>query len=145
MLSADDVILRLEEAGRTLLSLPPERAPGHVRTTLWHHVQEPVHSMALPLRLRPTPSASDLTRMDEALAWLSLIPADKFVIRRIVAARSMVSPVNGKHLFPWRRVARLIGADHKAVQRWHEQGIDLISRALAARTQAVRETGRRVA
>ena len=48
MFTHEEVISRLEEAGRTLLSLPPERAVGHCRTSIWEYVREPVHSMALP-------------------------------------------------------------------------------------------------
>ena len=52
------------------------------------------------------------------------------MLRRIVGARSLVNPTTDRHLFPWRRVAMAIGADHKAVQRWHRQGIAIIVAAL---------------
>ena len=64
------------------------------------------------------------------MAWLSLIPVDRYVLRRIVGARSLVHPVSERHLYPWRRLGAVLGADHKAVQRWHAQGIDLIVEAL---------------
>jgi hypothetical protein len=64
--------------------------------------------------------------MDETMAWISLIPVERYVLRRIVGARSLVHPITGRHLFPWRRIAVTVGADHKAVQRWHAQGIELI-------------------
>jgi len=44
-----------------------------------------------------------------------------------------VSPVTDRHLFAWRRLAAAIGADHKAVQRWHAQGIDIIVAGLNRR------------
>ena len=53
-------------------------------------------------------------------------PADRVVLRRIVGARCLVSPTTERHLFTWRRLAGVVGADHKAVQRWHAQGIGLI-------------------
>ena len=82
-------------------------------------------------RIRPAvPSAARITRMDEAMGWLSLIPVDCYVLRRIVGARSLVDPVTDRHLFTWRRLGTAVGADHKAVQRWHAQGIDLITTAL---------------
>ena len=68
--------------------------------------------------------------MDQALAWIPLIPAEKLVLRRIVGCRALVSPLTGRHLFSWRRLARLLGADHKAIQRWHGTGIDLIVASL---------------
>jgi len=57
------------------------------------------------------------------------------VLRRIVGARSLVHPITQRHLFPWRRLAASIGADHKAVQRWYAQGIELIVAALNRRQQ----------
>ena len=71
--------------------------------------------------------------MDEAMGWISLIPVDRYVLRRIVGARALVHPITERHLYPWRRLAAAIGADHKAVQRWHAQGIDLIVSALNGR------------
>lgn len=136
MFTHEEVISRLEEAGRTLLSLPPERAAGHCRTSIWEYVREPVHSMALPRKSEPTPSPKDVSRMDEALRWPMLIPLDKFVLRRLVCARMMVSPLTGRHLFPWRRIGTLLGADHKAIQRWHAQGIHIITGNLQAQKRA---------
>ena len=76
------------------------------------------------------PSGEKIDRMDEAMAWISLIPADRYVLRRIVGARSLIHPISDRHLFPWRRLAVTLGADHKAVQRWHAQGIAMIVKAL---------------
>ena len=83
-------------------------------------------------RIRPAlPDAAQISRMDQALAWIPLIPVDRYVIRRIVGARTLINPVSGRYLFSWRRLGTAIGADHKAVQRWHGQGIDLIVARLA--------------
>jgi hypothetical protein len=49
-----------------------------------------------------------------------------------VGARSLVHPVTDRHLFPWRRLGKALGSDHKAVQRWHAQGIALIVAGLRA-------------
>lgn len=130
--SAEWVIARLEEAGATLLSLPHT---GH-STRLRVGALRPVPSAedmlhAAPNRPRaPVPSAAGVDRMDQALAWVPLIPESRVVLRRIVHARALVSPLTGRHLFAWRRLAAEVGADHKAVQRWHAQGIDIIVTAL---------------
>ena len=63
------------------------------------------------------------------------------MLRRIVGARSLVSPVTERHLYSWRRLATLLGADHKAIQRWHGQGVALIVAALLRR-EAGRGLGR---
>jgi hypothetical protein len=68
--------------------------------------------------------------MDKALGYLSLIPQDRYVLRRIVGCRALVHPVSGRHLYSWRRLAELLRADHKAIQRWHAEGIRIIIFAL---------------
>jgi hypothetical protein len=40
--------------------------------------------------------------------------------------------VTERHLYSWRRLGETVGADHKAVQRWHRQGIDMLVAALGA-------------
>jgi hypothetical protein len=68
--------------------------------------------------------------MDEALGWIASIPASRYVLRRVVGARSLVHPITDRHLYSWRRLGVVLGADHKAVQRWHAQGIVIIVAAL---------------
>jgi hypothetical protein len=132
------VLARLEEAGRTLLALPPGGYSTGFRTnvaTLVRYMIEAEAGEPVPSRARPpVPSAAGITRMDEALGWLSLIPQDRRVIRRIVGARALVNPLTDRHLYTWRRLGTVLGADHKAVQRWHAQGVDMIVGALNAAT-----------
>jgi hypothetical protein len=131
-IGADDVVARLEEAGETLLCLPAGGYTTRLRTSTWTVLHDAAEAYGdAPGRLRlPVPDAARISRMDAALAWLALIPDDKYVLRRIVASRMLVSPTSGRHLFPWRRLGTLLGADHKAVQRWHGQGIGMIVKGL---------------
>lgn len=126
------VIQRLEQAGAALLALPGTGWSTRLRTSSLDIVRTAMESYGWSTkRLRPpVPSAVDISRMDEAMGWIALIPLDRYVLRRIVGARCLVHPITQRHLFPWRRVAAAIGADHKAVQRWHAQGIALIVAAL---------------
>jgi hypothetical protein len=78
----------------------------------------------------PMPSASRITRMDTAMGYLALIPQDRYLLRRIVGCRALVHPISGRHLYSWRRLAELLRADHKAIQRWHAEGIRIIIFAL---------------
>lgn len=130
--TAETLVARLEEAGQTLLCLPPGGYSPRLRTSAWTVLNSAAEAYGTaPARLRPpVPPAARITRMDEALSWLALIPDDKYVLRRIVASRMLVSPHTGRHLFPWRRLATLLGADHKAIQRWHAQGIDMMVSAV---------------
>ena len=126
------VVARLEEAGATLLSLPHTGYSTRLRVGTLHPMpstEDMLH--ALPNRPRaPVPSAACVDRMDQALAWVSLIPEGQLVLRRVVHARALVSPLTGKHLFAWRRLAGEVNTDHKAVQRWHAQGVSIIVAAL---------------
>lgn len=135
-LDRDYVIYRLEEAGKTLLLLPSKGPSTGFRTTRYDIVQSAVESYGwaqIDARLRPAlPDSHQISRMDEALNWIPRIPQDRYVLRRIVGARSLVSPITERHLFPWRRLGLLLGADHKAIQRWHAQGIDVIVNGLKA-------------
>lgn len=137
--TAELVIQRLEEAGRTLLALPNTGPSTRLVQSGMEWVRDAAEAgsamAALPARvkLRPAvPSAQEITRMDEALAWVPLIPRDRYVLRRVVGARSLVSPMTGRYLYTWRRLGVALGADHKAVQRWHAQGVDRIVAALRA-------------
>lgn len=129
---AEFVIYRLNEAGTTLLSLPDTGYSTRLRTARYEVLQPCIEVSGWDAkRLRPpTPTSAQITRMDQAMGWITRIPVDRKVLRRLVGARSLVSPLTGRHLFSWRRLGKAIGADHKAVQRWHDQGIDLICHSL---------------
>ena len=123
-LDAQAVVYRLEEAGTTLLCLPNTGPSTRLRTSTFEVVAAAVDGTSWatapsePSRLRPLPpNSARIDRMDEAFGWLALIPRDRYVLRRIVGARALVSPITERHLFSWRRLGTAMGADHKAVQR----------------------------
>lgn len=128
------VVAQLETAGATLLALPGTGWSTKLKTSSIDIVRTAAESYGWgDQRVRPpVPSAARITEMDEVLGWISLIPLDRYVLRRIVGARSLVHPITDKHLFPWRRLGAALGADHKAVQRWHKEGIEIIVAALLA-------------
>lgn len=134
-IDADFVVYRLEEAGATVLALPGSGWTTRLRSSSIEIVRTALESYGWSsTRIRPpTPSSEKITRMDEAMSWLSLIPQEKYVLRRVVGARSLVHPITDRHLFPWRRLGAALGADHKAVQRWHAQGIEMIVKGLKLR------------
>ena len=125
---ADYVVYRLEEAGATLLALPGTGWSTRMRSSSLQIVRTALEAYGWETaRIRPAvPSGEKIDRMDEAMGWLSLIPVDRHVLRRIVGARSLVHPITDRHLFAWRRLGTILGADHKAVQRWHAQAIGMI-------------------
>ena len=129
---AKEVIRRLEEAGAALLALPATGWSTRLRSGSLDIVRSAAEAYGWTegVARPPVPTAAKISRMDEALGWIAHIPLDRYVLRRIVGARSLVHPVSERHLFPWRRLGAVLGADHKAVQRWHGEGIGLIVAAL---------------
>jgi hypothetical protein len=122
------VIARLEEAGTTLLVIPGGGLGPRMSNGALDCVRAAVEAYGwTDAPVKPAARSSrQITEMDECLTWLQFIPNSRYVLRRIVGARMLVHPVSEKHLFSWRRVAAAIGADYKAVQRWHADAIDLI-------------------
>ncbi len=133
-IDADYVVYRLEEAGATLLALPGTGYSTRLRTSSLEIVRTALEAYGwTEARIRPSiPAADKITRMDEAMSWIPLIPLESHVLRRVVGARSLVHPITDRHLFPWRRLGKALGADHKAIQRWHARGIAMIVTALKA-------------
>lgn len=122
------VVVRLEEAGATLLALPGSGYTTGMRCGMpevIHDVREAYGWLSARVR-PPIPSAQKIDRMEEAWGWLKYIPADRYVLRKIVGARCLVHPTTDRHLFSWPRVATAVGADRRAVQNWHAEAIGLI-------------------
>ncbi|HQT63898.1 MAG: hypothetical protein B7Z75_04045 [Acidocella sp. 20-57-95] len=129
---ADEIVDRLEAAGATLLAMPGQGYSTRLRQMRFdvvHTALEAYGWEAPPLRA-PVPGSAAISDMDEVFGWLRLIPDGQFMIRRIVGARALVHPITGRHLFAWRRLGALLGADHKSVQRWHGQGVAILVAAL---------------
>lgn len=130
--TAGFVVTALEEAGSTLLALPNSGPSTRLRQGGLEWIRDATEAYPPDrTRIRPaTPSGASIDRMDRVLAWIPRIDADKFVLRRVVGARCLIHPATGRYLFTWRRLGLAVGADHKAVQRWHARGIALIVKAL---------------
>ena len=128
----EGLIACLEEAGATLLSLPTTGFSPALKTSALPILREAAEAYGWSdAEVRPAmPSASRISRMDKVLSYLALIPQDRYILRRIIGCRALVHAVSGRHLFSWRRLGEVLGADHKAVQRWHAEGIRIIIFAL---------------
>lgn len=87
---ADYVIQRLEEAGATLLALPGTGWSTRLKRSSIDIVRTALDAYGWETaRIRPAvPPADKIDRMDDALGWISLIPEDQYVLRRIVGARN---------------------------------------------------------
>jgi len=133
-LSAEEVVRRLEAAGATLVALPARGYSTQLRQMKFDvvHTALEAYGWGRAAALPPMPSAGEISLMDETFGWLALIPEEKYMMRRIIGARALVHPLTRRHLYSWRRLATLLGTDHKTVQRWHGQAVRLIAAALCA-------------
>ena len=143
VLDSDFVIIRLEQAGATLLALPGSGFSPRMSAGGMDVVRNAIEAYGWTENpVRPSvPSARDITDMDEALTWLRLIPDDRYVLRRIVGARMLVHPITERHLFTWRRIGKVLGCSHEAVRIWHGQAIDIIIAELRRRRKSSRFMG----
>lgn len=132
-MEAGDIIARLEAAGAALLAMPASGYSTKLRQMRFDivHTALEAYGWEAPVMRAPAPNAAAISAMDEAFGWLALIPESKFVLRRILGARALVHPLTGRHLFTWRRLAAVLNADHKSVQRWHGDAAAMVACKLA--------------
>jgi hypothetical protein len=135
------VVDRLERAGATLLSMrtrspypPPYQCalPDPVRDIYdkWDWIRAP--SDTIDTR-PPIPNAAAIQSMEATYLWLQMIPDDRFVLRRIVGARSLVHPTRtDRPILSYRKLGGMLRCSYQAVINWHGQGIDLIVDRLRA-------------
>lgn len=132
--TAELVIERFREAGATLYALQVSGCRPAGYRAAWPEIVRTFAELveALPerrKRLEP-PSAAAISRMDQTMSWLRLIPDDRRMLRRIVCARALVNPVTERAVMSWRNIAARVGASHTAVRTWHDNGIDMIVQRL---------------
>lgn len=155
----DDVRLRLEEAGQTLMALPVPKGefPRDVRSN-WPEVVRGYEDAFAALvgasdsmkqdhaehqnRVSVTPSAAAVGRMDEALDWLWRI--EDMRKRRLCLCRSLIHPVSGRNVVSFRKLGRMFGLHHDTIRAWHDRVLAEIAKGLTAdRIPKNRARGRR--
>ena len=136
-LTDQDIITRLEFAGKTLLALPERGFSPRLKQKRYDVVRSmwEAYTMDAPAMRPPVPSPRDILDMDEAIAWLDFIPVGRQSVRNVVRARMMLHPLNDRHLYSWRRIATEMHTDHKAIMRKHAMGIEFIKIGLAQTPQ----------
>lgn len=95
LFDAERLICRLEEAGAALLALPGTGWSTRLRGSSLEIVRTAIENYGWTTnRIRPpVPSATQITRMDEAMSWISLIPTAMFCgVSLVPAAWCIPSP-----------------------------------------------------
>ena len=103
----------LRDAGKTLMQLP-HTGPRPVLRLSVALCSLVTFEEGVKSRLQlPAPESASISEMDRVYGWLSYIPQDKYVLRRIVGARSLIDSVTGRHVYSWRAIGRILGATTK--------------------------------
>lgn len=125
----NNIILRLEDAGRVLMALPMKGHTTALRTghpEVVHDINEAYGWQNERPRI-PVPSARRVSQMEEAFGWIRLLPDDQARLRRVVGLRMLVNPLNDRYIYCWRDVGRKLGIHHDTAQRWHRDAISAIA------------------
>jgi hypothetical protein len=141
----EDVRQRLEDAGRTLMSLPlPSGSLPKDDRSRWPDVVRGYEDAFVALigasdevkqdfsmqhnRVRASPSARSVGRMDEVLEWLWRFTDPRK--RRLCLARALIHPVSGRHVVSYRKLGRMFGLHHETIRAWHDRALADIAGAL---------------
>lgn len=147
----EHVAERLEEAARTLRALPARGCfPARPRALWPEPIQRAEDWLSLPgspsfladleharqraaedrLRIRITPTAAEIARMDEALEWLLVL---RPLPRVVASARAQ--------RVSCRKIGRIVGLSKSRVQQIHAAALQAIADALAHDARETRFTG----
>lgn len=154
--TVEEVGQRLEDAGRTLMSLPMPRGslPKDARSRWPDAVRGYEDAFAALIgaspevkqdfadshnRVRTVPSARSVGQMEEALDWLWRLDDPRK--RRLCLARSLIHPLNGRHLASYRKLGRIFGLHHDTVRAWHDRA--LAELAVFLTRERIPKSGRR--
>lgn len=118
----------LEWAGSQMLSLSVPRIRPSSYRSFWPEIPpDPIVAYGFnPTRLRPPPPGSEAIKiMDGIFDLILLVP--HIQTRRILQARALVSPLNGRYLYGWTTLAVILHSNRKAIAAEHKKGLRLIS------------------
>lgn len=127
----DEIKTWLEWAGARLLSLnlasPLPKGP-HVSWPAYAQDSRVAYGYTQERLRAAHVSSAEIKLMDELLILPSLIP--DVLIRRIVNARILVTPVSNRYVYSWTRLAYMLHSDRRRVARLYDNGINEIARKL---------------
>jgi len=119
--------LWLEWAGGKLLALPAGKLRPQKIRALWpEYAQDPFEVLyfrpkeSLSVRLA-APTAEEIPLMDRIMVLPNL--CDDIRFRRVLHARSLVYPYNGRYLYPWTRLANVMHISRITARTWHQKGL----------------------
>lgn len=115
----------LEWAGAKLIAMPGRREGPSGPKVIWPEYNRNTFEI---LKFRGTlspraaaPNKDEIDVVDKILLFPNVCSDP--LTRRILHVRALVHPINGRHLYPWRRIGKLLRTDHKTVKRRHQHGL----------------------
>lgn len=130
----DQVEERFDEAGLTLAALPSHGIRPASAGAFWPEIVRDLDELgwgAESDERMPRPSAAAVARMDEALAWLSLLDGRDERLRKVINMRLIVHPISRMHRYSWRQIGGRLGISDDTARRWHRQACERIGRKIA--------------
>lgn len=131
---AQDVEQRLFEAGITLSCLPSHGLKPSSRVSSWRDTLmdlDDLLTLVADEDLRPpVPSASKISRMDEAMGWVQAISAADQ--RRVVLLWMMIHPITHRHRLSWEKIGKRIGRSDKTAKSLFHRGLASITKKIYA-------------
>lgn len=140
----------LYQAGRTLMALRVSGCwPSGHRSGMPECLRDPEDMRYAETEYSPAaPSPSQVSAMDLALGWISLLPAAteaQVRIRKLVWARCLVSPRSDRPIYSWARLGRMLGlSENTAKTRWIDAVAEITAKANRQMHPVCADTLRRI-
>jgi hypothetical protein len=128
----NDVADWLQWAGARLLAMPIASPLPREPHTAWPAFAQDARQAYgyTNERLRAAaPRANEIAIMDEILLLPMLV--QDITTRRIIHARALVTPIAGRHLYSWTKLAFMLHSSRTRVARLHSLGLAEICKRLA--------------
>ncbi|GBQ32225.1 hypothetical protein HLH34_04365 [Gluconacetobacter azotocaptans] len=133
---ADAVAGRLFEAACTLAAMPMHGLkPAGCRVAWPEVVAEAdlnwINAIPDDAMRMPRPTSDAISRMDEAMGWISMIDGDCINWRRVVCMRMIVHPISHRYRWSWRKIGDRLHIDHHTAKSWHSLAVAVIAKKIA--------------
>ncbi|MGO2958656.1 MAG: DUF6362 family protein [Acetobacter sp.] len=123
----------LEEAAFTLAALPANGLRPAGARSGWPDIVRDLEDVGrldsdiMP----PRPEPDEVSRLDQVLSWVQVFGPSEQHYRRVINMRLIVHPISGMHRWNWRKIAKVMGTDHKRAHDWHRCAVEVIAKKIA--------------
>lgn len=115
----------LEWAGARLIAMPEPRTRPAEPKVIWPDYSQDraeITDFRGRLSLRAVaPAKHEVAMVDKILLLPNVCALSN--VRRVVQVRSLVHPINYRHLYSWVRISKLLHTSTYAVKKWHKNGL----------------------